>query len=274
MAACGTPAHASELSNAWGHQRMQEAMSVQGGSAPIEQALSTIIPAPYKIELDKSVPSSMVVVWPAGDDWMGVLRHALAPMSIYVEPDWKHNVIRVVSWSPEHYAKQAVAAHAGDIMPGTRGASRAVAAPSYTDAQGAPGPTDAQIKSAFASVTPHAEKKAVPAVSGVAKHPSPARRPTPKSKSLSRSTYVIPAGRLLSQGLADYLDHFGWHLHWTAPDDYMLDAPLPIPAGTVKHGVRYVVRTYKSQGGLLGDMPSFRTANKVVVIAPATVEEN
>jgi hypothetical protein len=68
---------------------------ISGGSAPIEKALATLIPEPYRIELDTRIPRNWVVVWQPGTNWMDVLKSALAPMGIVVSPDWGNSVIRV-----------------------------------------------------------------------------------------------------------------------------------------------------------------------------------
>lgn len=85
--------------------------------------------------------------------------------------------------------------------------------------------------------------------------------------------FIIPTGTLLSRGLSDYVKRFGWTLRWLIPQDYRLDAPFPIPAGPMAHGVTYVVRAYQSQGGLLGDVPRFAGPNRVVVIQPVIAQE-
>ena len=85
--------------------------------------------------------------------------------------------------------------------------------------------------------------------------------------------YVIPAGVMLSDGLGRYVQKYGWSLRWNARDDYRLDAPLPIHSGSVKDGVIYVVHTYQSQGGLLGDVPRFADINHIIVMEPATSAE-
>ncbi len=69
---------------------------IAAGSAPIEQALARLIPAPYRIQLDARVPVSWIVSWPSGTDWMAVLRAALTPMGLVVVPHWDANTIQIV----------------------------------------------------------------------------------------------------------------------------------------------------------------------------------
>lgn len=85
------------------------------------------------------------------------------------------------------------------------------------------------------------------------------------------ATYTLPAHMLLSKALARYVTHEGWALKWNIPDDYMLDAPFPIPGSDdVIAGVSYVVKAYKLQGGMLGEAPCFAKPNHVVVMVPST----
>lgn len=83
--------------------------------------------------------------------------------------------------------------------------------------------------------------------------------------------YTLKAHMLLSRALAEYVKHEGWTLKWNVADDYMLDAPFPIPAGdNVISGVSYVIDAYKEQGGLLGATALFAKPNHVVAIIPTT----
>lgn len=58
------------------------APSVLGGSAPIDQALSVIIPEPWKITLAASVPGSSMMTWPSSSDWRAALRSACDDMGL------------------------------------------------------------------------------------------------------------------------------------------------------------------------------------------------
>lgn len=81
--------------------------------------------------------------------------------------------------------------------------------------------------------------------------------------------YVLPKGKSLSSALAAYVAAHGWTLKWAIKNDYVLEAPFPIPAGkNLVGGVSYVVRAYQAQGGLMGDVPVFAMPNHVVVIRP------
>lgn len=75
----------------------QEAPFVTGGTAAIDRALTQIIPSPYRVLLDDSVPSSMVLIWGRGDNWMDVLNRALAPVGLVAKPDWSRNSV-TVAW--------------------------------------------------------------------------------------------------------------------------------------------------------------------------------
>jgi hypothetical protein len=268
----GAPLHASQLSQAWDQPpTVQAGLSVQAGSAPIEQALSTIIPAPYHIELDRSVPTAAVIVWPAGSDWMMVLRAAVAPLDLYVEPDWQNNTIRVVHLSPGTSSENGLRQ-----MPA---ASSHVVDPEVVTASTAGAPSNADGFKPLPTLRPGA----LPLIESRSPgdHPVVSTTTHPLSAPISAvpaadpaGGYVIPAGTMLSAGLSKYVQALGWTMKWNITDDYMLDEPLPIPAGSVIDGVSFVVRTYQSQGGLMGDIPLFAKPNHVVVIQPASVRED
>lgn len=66
---------------------------IKAGSAPFDLALETIVPQPYRIELKAKVSPSAVVAWSEGDNWMTVLRSALAPMGFRAEHDLARNTV-------------------------------------------------------------------------------------------------------------------------------------------------------------------------------------
>lgn len=70
---------------------------IRAGHAPVDDAVAKIVPAPYRILMDESVPASMQLVWGGGDNWMEVLRRALAPVGLVAETDWAKNTIKI-SW--------------------------------------------------------------------------------------------------------------------------------------------------------------------------------
>lgn len=74
--------------------------TIAAGRAPIEQALSMIIPSSYGISLDKRVPLDWVVTWPEGSNWMTVLHQALAPMGLHVIPQWANNTVEILLDTP------------------------------------------------------------------------------------------------------------------------------------------------------------------------------
>ncbi len=98
----GGVAHAQTVSQLWASAQPSEMTTMgptlgvaQGGSAPVETALATIIPQPYRIELDARVPTTTIVNWKQGTDWMKVLRDALSPLGLSVIPDWSTNTILI-----------------------------------------------------------------------------------------------------------------------------------------------------------------------------------
>jgi len=72
-----------------------QAAWVKAGSAPFDLALETIVPQPYKIELRAAVPSSTVLSWPEGNNWMDVLRIAINPLGLDARHDLSRNVVIV-----------------------------------------------------------------------------------------------------------------------------------------------------------------------------------
>lgn len=102
IASISLPAIADEQRDAYRKFASPEALSarvalVPSGAARIDAALGQIIPAPYRIMLDSSVVPSMVITWPAGDNWMEVLAIALSPPGLVVIPDWTNNSM-TVTW--------------------------------------------------------------------------------------------------------------------------------------------------------------------------------
>jgi len=98
---CGA-AHAQSSAQLWASAQPMPSTTTgptlgvgQGGSAPVETALATIIPQPYRIELDARVPTTMIVNWTQGEDWMQVLQTALGPLGLVATPNWSTNTILV-----------------------------------------------------------------------------------------------------------------------------------------------------------------------------------
>ncbi len=92
--------------------RIGQGLAVRGGSAPIERALSTLIPPPYTIRLDESIPRTMQLQWVDSADWMGALRQATRPMGLRILPDWPNNVIVIAAAPTEAAAAPAAPAAA------------------------------------------------------------------------------------------------------------------------------------------------------------------
>jgi len=242
---------------------MPPAHSVSAGTAPIEQALSTIVPAAYRIALDDSVPSSAMVVWPAGDNWVTVLRAAVAPLDLVVSPDWEHNVVRVVHWRPATMPRMPASSGAYASAGGTYGPNGPASSMNAPQVM----PVAASPASASVAASAGAGFQAMASrTSMVVDAPATAAAP-------ADSGYTLPSGVLLSDALNTYVKRFGWTLKWSIHDDYRLDAPVPIPAMDVVDGVSYVVKAYQAQGGMKGVVPRFAKPNRVVVVEMMSVQE-
>lgn len=82
--------------NAWSGQPprpLGQGVGVRAGSAVLDIALATIIPAPYQVRVDSSIPKTAVLTWSDHGDWMSALRQAAAPMGIRILPNWENNTI-------------------------------------------------------------------------------------------------------------------------------------------------------------------------------------
>lgn len=145
----------------------------------------------------------------------------------------------------------------------------------------APRAHSAQVAGATAETLPHPTTPVPPppmvakAATSRSAEAVPVADPPPRSAPVLATAsapaaprgYVLQRGETLSHALEGYVASLGWTLRWNIHDDYVLDAPFPIPPGDdVIHGVTYVVRAYQSQGGLLSATPMFAMPNHVVVI--------
>lgn len=148
---------------------------IAAGHAPMDKALSTLIPEPYRIELDARVPRDWVVSWPAGDNWMQVLSSALAPMGLTVDPDWGNSTIRIrFAPSKPASADPATASSADRVLP-LQERQTDSAVPTLTGADGkewmqrAPYPPKEPIRldSAVLRLLPPDWQKAAVAIQGV-----------------------------------------------------------------------------------------------------------
>ncbi len=155
LGAMSTAASAVTMQDLWGAPPAPPPVWSVGsgiplGSAPIETALSRIIPRPYAIELDERIPTNWIVSWPAGQDWMAVLKQALSPMGIKVVPRWDRNTIQVVLRAAPARTGRAVVL------------SRAAAAPKVASTPIAPIAVGAVLASSVVPVAalakPYAEK--------------------------------------------------------------------------------------------------------------------
>jgi len=151
LVACGA-AHAQTSAQLWASVQPLPATTTgptlaveRGGSAPVEAALATIIPQPYRIELDARVPTSMVVNWTGGDDWMQVLQNALSPVGLIARPDWSTNTILVTLRNQPAPVTTPLAAMAATPAqtPAMTPAANSEAAIAATPVLPAPGPVKA-----------------------------------------------------------------------------------------------------------------------------------
>jgi len=96
-------------------------------SLPIDQALAKLIPDPYIIYVDKSVPSTLQLsfVDPGKNgDWLDSLEKALAVTGLMVQPDWNRNTLRIVSSKSQARilpGQEQASALASPVMPVFRG---------------------------------------------------------------------------------------------------------------------------------------------------------
>lgn len=282
LAVMVSPMTRAQSADQWGVPVMPTPGSVTGGAAPIENALARIIPAPYRIELDSAVPSATVLVWRSGDDWMAILRQAVAPMGLIVAPDWQTNTIRVLKKpSASRYADAiqpySAAPQPATTMPASTGYMPAFGSVAPRVASYHPLPTAATTPppAADAATARVATPAAPPAAVKVSSTSVLASTPVPLSSAQTGRQFTIAAGEHLSAGLTQYARTFGWSMRWQLAKDYILDAPLPIPAMSLKDGLRYVLQTYQSQGGLHGATFSLAEPNHIVVARPtAAMEDN
>lgn len=96
---------------------VDKAPVVRAGTALIDEALMRVIPVPYRIMLDESVPASMYLVWGNGDNWMAVLTRALLPVGLVAKPDWSKNIIKIErKIIPAHNSRIAAASTAPVVI--------------------------------------------------------------------------------------------------------------------------------------------------------------
>lgn len=284
--ACVSLASAAQSADAWAVPLMPAPGAVTAGNAPIESALARIIPAPYRIELDSQVPASAVLVWRGGDDWMAVLRQAIAPMGLIVDADWQTNTIRVLERpKPQGAPAETMPAAMPAVMPAaatfplanTATAPRLAPQSRMTAPMTLPVPTTPVPPpppgARPGEVTPFPNSVAATKTSDVFMA-SAAQSPTVTAANGAGAAFLIPTGTRLSDGLANYAKTFGWRLRWQLAKDYVLDAPLPIPALSLKDGLEYVLRAYQARGGLRGATFVLAEPNHIAVARPITALEH
>lgn len=239
-----TPPADASLAEAWSWPTMPPSLAVPAGTDTIENALLRIVPAPYKITLDRRVPASAVLVWGAGDNWFLVLEKALLPLGLDAEADWAHNTVTIRG------------PNSGRSMP-VRPSSTASSMNHSAETKGA-----AELAASSASSTPHSN--ALPKVSV-----SPVVLPL----EVVGDRFTVEAGQRLSASLAEYAETFDWTLRWETATDYPVDASFSIPAMTLADAMEFIFDTYQSQGGLTRDTYTLAVPNRIVVVHPTSAKE-
>lgn len=297
LAASGDEAGSSATVDAWSWPEMPMPLSVAGGQDSIENALLRIVPAPYKISLDRRVPKSVVLVWHAGDNWFRVLSDALLPLGLEATADWANNTIRVVGPNRGISAKADLVKPTGSTV---RAAppTRPIVVPKSAPVVAKVAPVATHVDSEHAVIhAPKAASKVADADTAVALPVRATVKELP-TVSLDDSTiavadivpvdtvssassyderigprFTIRSGQLLSEGLASYIETAGWQLRWTTETDYPVDAAFSIPPMTLNDAMAYVFQTYQSQGGLTHDTYTLAVPNRMVVVHPTSAKE-
>ena len=86
----------------WATQSDQAAPATQAlfaGSAPIEQALALIVPAPWQIDLDSRVSATQTMSWPSTNNWVTALQAACAKMGLVAHIDRATQTVEVEEMS-------------------------------------------------------------------------------------------------------------------------------------------------------------------------------
>lgn len=115
--AIGAAAHASDrdlFMPSWQRSALASAPKflVPSAQALIDEALEKIIPVPYSIILDETVPPSVYLTWAGTNNWMQALQQALAPIGLEVSPNWANNEI-VITWAQAQQNAPVVGAGLG-----------------------------------------------------------------------------------------------------------------------------------------------------------------
>lgn len=117
LLAAGALAHASDrdlFMPSWQRSALASAPKflVPSGQALIDEALEKIIPVPYSIILDETVPPSVYLTWAGTNNWMQALQQALAPIGLEASPNWANNEI-VITWAQAQQNAPVVGAGLG-----------------------------------------------------------------------------------------------------------------------------------------------------------------
>lgn len=80
----------------WCLATMAFAQHIPGGSAPVEQALAKLVPAPLQVRIDARIAPQTMLTWQAASDWMTALRQAIDGAGLQVRPQFAHGILEVL----------------------------------------------------------------------------------------------------------------------------------------------------------------------------------
>lgn len=173
--------------------------AVKGGSAPLETALTQIVPAAYTIKLDSSIPRSMNLTWSDTQDWMTALNQATRPANLRVIPQWDANTLVIMRNTPIE-----VTPAVGHVS-GGRGTSADTISPAVR-------PEELPTKSTAAISSPPREA-GLPA-------------PPPKKGEITERTWLVDVKDVtLANTLMRWAATAGWRVRWDAAKNVMIEAP-------------------------------------------------
>lgn len=198
LAAAATSAFAGDADrvSAWSAAKanqvqMRPGLGVPAGQAPIEQALLTLVPPPYQIQLADTIDRGTVLSWDTTDDWMVGLRQAVDPHGLVVTADWNRNILTVT----KSRASRVMASYSG---------AEASSARSVTSASGA-GAAPAS------GALPGEQQQARSGVASQGAAPAPA--------AASQTWAILPSDGSLSRALMRWSREARTQIAYEAPQD-------------------------------------------------------